>query len=112
MLILDNYLYVAAWGLTTDWSTKIDGRLYKINMDSKKRIYISKKPLGHLDGLEVDHEGNFLVSDWSAGIYKITPTGDTTVLYEVKKGLADIGWISNSKTLLIPYMNDNEIQGI
>lgn len=106
-------LYVAAWGLTTDWSTKISGRLYKINLKTKKISYISKKPLGQLDGLEMDEDGNFLVSDWVAGIvYKIKPDGDTSTFFKGKAGLADIGWIPNSKTLLIPYMNDNEILGL
>lgn len=112
LLVIGDELYVAAWGLTTDWSTKVDGRLYKININSKKITYISKEPLGHLDGLEINKNGDFLVSDWSAGkIYKIKPNGKTKMIYQGKKGLADIGLMPD-QTILIPMMNDNQIQGI
>ncbi len=113
LLVIGDDLYVAPWGLTTDWSTKVLGRLYKISLTSKELTFISKKPLGHLDGLEIDKSGNFLVSDWSAGlVYRINPDGKTTVIFKGNKGLADIGWIQASETLLIPYMNDNEILGV
>jgi hypothetical protein len=112
LLVVGDELYVAAWGLTTDRSTTISGRLYNINLLSKKISYISKTPLGNLDGLELSNSGEFIVSDWSAGVvYKIKKDGKTVLLYKGKKGLADIGWIPETDSLLIPYMNDNEILG-
>ena len=103
-------LYVAAWGLTTDWSTEVPGRLYKINTNTKKITYISKEPLGHLDGLERETHKSFLVSDWSAGkIYRIQENGKTELVFQGSKGLADIGYIKASKAIIVPYMNDNII---
>lgn len=113
LLYYKEELYVAAWGLTTDWSTKVNGRLYKINLKSKDISYISKEPLGHLDGLERTKEGNFIVSDWSAGsVYEITPKGKTKKIHQGPKGLADIGWIQDKGILLVPLMKDNKIEGI
>jgi hypothetical protein len=112
LLVVGDELYVAAWGLTTDWSTTTFGRLYSINLLSKKISYISKTALGNLDGLELSNSGEFIVSDWSAGVvYKIKKDGKTVLFYKGKKGLADIGWIPETGSLLIPYMNDNEILG-
>jgi DNA-binding beta-propeller fold protein YncE len=110
LLIIGRDMYVAAWGLTTDWNTKVDGRLYKINLDSKEVTYIIDKPLGHLDGLEQDKNSNFIVSDWSAGVvYKITPKGEISTIFKGKEGLADIGWIAALEMILIPYMKDNQV---
>ncbi len=103
-------LHVAAWGLTKDWSTKVMGRLYKINMNSKKITYISQKPLGHLDGLEFGNDGSFYISDWTHGkVFKIDSSGASSIIFEGEKGLADIGYNLYSNTLYIPYMNGNKV---
>ncbi len=113
LLYKDGKLYVAAWGLTRDWSTKVPGRLYSIDLDSKQIVYITKKPLGNLDGLEINNSGDFLVSDWVTGhIYQITESGKISTVYDGKKGLADIGFIPESDTILIPYMLGNKAIGI
>lgn len=114
LLIKNDNLYVASWGLTTDWTTEKLGRLYSINIKSKEVKYITSKPLGNLDGLEISNDGDFLVSDWVQGkIYKISSDGsDISVLYKGKKGLADIGYIAKSNTILIPSMLENLSFGI
>lgn len=110
LYILDGKLYVASWGYTKDWSTKKVGRLYSIDLKTRKREYITKAPLGNLDGLEVDEDGNFIVSDWVAGkVYEVSAQGDIKEIYQGKKGLADIGIILNKNLILIPMMLDNEV---
>lgn len=110
LLFQSGKLYVASWGLTTDWSTKVLGRLYSINIQEKKISYITKKPLGNLDGLEITGSGNFLVSDWVAGkIYKITQSGETELLLKTQKGSADIGFIPKKKLVIIPSMLQSKI---
>lgn len=110
LLVKGNLLYVAAWGLTTDWSTKTPGILYSINLKTKRMDFVIRGPLGNLDGLEIDNNGNFLVSDWVAGkIYRITPQGRITKIFEGKKGLADIGYIPQEDKILIPYMQNNKV---
>jgi len=111
LLVLDKKLYVASWGLTKDWSTKVPGRLYAIDLKTKKISYITKKPLGNLDGLEQDKKGNFIVSDWVAGkVFQVKPSGKTRTLFYGMKGSADIG-IENSRQqlLYIPRMNEGMI---
>ena len=113
LLVVGDQLIVAAWGLTKDFSTKVVGRLYSINIKNKKKTLITKKPLGHLDGIERLSDGNYLVSDWRKGlIYRVDKNGEAKVVFKGKRGLADIGYIPESKTILIPYMKDNKVFSI
>jgi len=110
LLIHGNKLIVAPWGLTTDWSTRKLGRLYAIDLGTKAITYISKKPLGNLDGLELNKDGNFLVSDWVAGkIYEVDMQGKTKTIFTGKKGLADIGYDIKTNRVFVPYMLDNKV---
>ncbi len=110
LLIDGNELVVASWGIgAPDWSTKVPGKLFSFNLDTKKKTIITKKPLGNLDGLE-KFGNDYLVSDWKAGkVYRVTPKGRSTELYYGMKGAADIGFIPAQKTLIIPRMSENQI---
>jgi len=114
LLFHNKKLFVAAWGLTTDWTTKILGRLYSIDIKTKAISYITTKPLGNLDGLEINNNGNFIVSDWVKGmIYEISADGKTiTTILDGKKGLADIGYIPQTNKILIPYMLNNSVESL
>jgi hypothetical protein len=110
LLIQGEKLIVAAWGLAEkDWSTKLSGHLYSIDLKTKEKKLITKKPLGNLDGLELSRDGSYLVSDWSAGlIYKVSPDGSVSKLsVKSEQGLADIGYIPQTDVLLVPHMNSN-----
>ncbi len=110
LLVLNKKLYVASWGLTKDWSTKISGRLYSLDLKTKQMRYVTKKPLGNLDGLEVDKKGNFIVSDWVAGkVFQIKPSGKAKTIFYGMKGSADIGIESSSGHLFIPRMNEGVV---
>lgn len=105
-------LYVAAWGLASpDWSTKTPGRLFSIDLKTKAIDFVTKEPLGNLDGLEMDSDGNFLVSDSAAGkIFRVfSKTGKARVLFFGFKGSADIGYIPKMNLLLVPRMGEDEI---
>lgn len=113
LIFKNGKLYVAAWGLTTDWSTKKRGRLYTIDIATKKINHISKPDMGNLDGLEIDQAGNFILSDWVAGkVFKLTPTGEMTTLYSAKKGTADIAIIPDKNLILVPEMVENQLTAI
>ncbi len=110
LLIKNHLMFVTSWGLTTDWSTKVPGRLYVINLITKEMKYITKTPVGNLDGLEFDQDGNFIVSDWVNGkIFRITHDGKVTTLFKGEKGLADIGYDRLSNQVFIPYMLSNKV---
>lgn len=111
LLVIGSDLYVASWGIpAADWSTKVPGHIFKISIQTKEKKFVTKAPLGNLDGLEVDQKGNFLVSDWMAGkVFRVSPAGDVTELFNGMKGSADIGFDVKSQKLFIPRMNENLI---
>jgi outer membrane protein assembly factor BamB len=110
LLVDGKELVVASWGIgATDWSTKVPGKLFSFNLETKKKTIITKKPLGNLDGLE-KFGNDYLVSDWKAGkVYRVSAKGKATELYYGMKGAADIGFITSTKTLIIPRMGENQI---
>lgn len=110
LLVLGNKLYIASWGLTKDWSTKTPGRLYSIDLKTKEMKYITKNPLGNLDGLELRANGKFLVSDWVAGkVFEVDMKGNAKLIFSGKQGLADIGYDKKTDRIFIPYMKDNKV---
>ncbi|MDZ4661555.1 MAG: hypothetical protein SGJ18_08035 [Pseudomonadota bacterium] len=112
LLVLGNQLVAAAWGFTQDWSGKNVGNLYSIGLTSKRITKITQKPLGNLDGLEVDNAGNYLVSDWVSGkIFRVRPNGKVDVLLHGFKGSADIAYVSAAKLLIVPRMQENMVSG-
>lgn len=115
LLIKDNTLYVASWGkgMKKDWSVKTKGKLYAVSLRNKKVTEITKEPLGSLDGLEFDNDGNFLVSDWMNGsVYRVSPSGTPTLLFQGPKGLADIGFNPDKNQIIAPLMKSNKVIGV
>jgi DNA-binding beta-propeller fold protein YncE len=112
LLYMDGRLYVAAWGtnLAKDWSTKSPGRIYYVVPKTKKIYYITKKPLGNLDGLEIDRDGNFIVSDWMAGkVYRVDRRGKSKLLRSGAKGFADIAFVPGLNLIVVPEMLENKV---
>lgn len=110
LLVHKGKLLVAAWGKTKDWSTPIPGRLFSVDLKTKEKTLITKISLGNLDGLEIDKSGNYLVSDWVAGlVYRIRPNGESEVILQGFKGAADIGYIPQKNLIVVPRMGENMI---
>ncbi|MCU0873254.1 MAG: hypothetical protein MUE50_13015, partial [Pirellulaceae bacterium] len=50
------------------------------------------------------------VSDWSAGkIFYIRQEGTVTLLMQLPKGSADLGYVPDKQLLLVPQMLENKI---
>ncbi len=66
----------------------------------------NSKPIGRLDGVEQDREGDFYVTDWMAGkLLHVSPHGEVETLLELQeKGSADIEYIPELDLLLLPMM--------
>lgn len=118
-LVVDgNTLYVAAWGFTpsTAQSPKVAGNFYQVDLRTKKKAVLSKKPLGQLDGLwQGPTKDTFYVSDWVAGkVFAITRkgwVGQVKGVGQLKitgtQGLADLSLSPHG--LLIPSMVENKL---
>lgn len=112
LLVEGDSLVVAAWGKPeADFSTKVPGHLYRLNLATGAKTLITPKPTGNLDGLESDGRGGYVVSDWMAGkIYRIAGNGETRLLRQFKQGTADIAYLPASRTLIVPHMQENRVQ--
>ena len=70
-------------------------------------------PIGSLDGIEADTAKNlYYVTDWTAGkVYAINSDGtDYKTLIDLQKqGTADLGFIADKRTVIIPLMQDNKL---
>ena len=107
-------LYVAAWGLpAADFSTKVPGRLYWLDLRTKKRFDVSRVPLGNLDGLEPASGGGWLTTDWLAGkLWRVEEKdGAATLLMEGLSGPADLGYDPKRRVIVVPQMNGDEVTG-
>ena len=112
---LDEHLVVASWGVMTDgFNTDVPGHIKTVQYLSKGIDPLhTTTPLGNLDGLEQDREGNFIVTDWSGGkVYMLDKDGKTSTLLSLNKGTADIdiGYVDGNGILLLPLMQDNKVQ--
>jgi len=109
-------LLIAPWGkeLQEDFSTKVLGHLIAVDLASKSISTVgSGEPIGNLDGLESDGEGNWLVTDWMAGaLYRIEPSGKANLVMDLSQGSADLGVINSEAMVLLPMMMDNKVVGV
>jgi hypothetical protein len=103
-------LIVGGWGKPeADFSTKVPGHLYMLDLKTKAKTLITKQPLGNIDGLEQEARGGFLVTDYMAGkVLQVTPTGESRVVRQFKPGLADHTFLyAQGDILIVPHMNEN-----
>lgn len=111
LLIDGDSLVVASWGKPeADFTTKVPGRLFKLDLKTKKKSLITPEPAGNFDGVESDGKGAYLVSDYLAGkIYRISADGKMEQLTQFTPGSADIGFIAAQNLLIVPHMNENKV---
>jgi hypothetical protein len=105
-------LIVGGWGKPeADFSTKVPGRLYMLDLKTKQKTLITKQPLGNIDGVEQEARGGFLLTDYMAGkLIQVSPTGESRVVRTFKPGLADHSFLyAQGDVLIAPHMNENTV---
>ncbi len=112
LLIESDKLVVAAWGAMNleDFSTKVPGRLMTVSLADKTITELGDKPIGNLDGIEPFDGESYIVTDWVAGkVFQITRAGEAKEILALTQGSADLGYISGTRTAIIPLMVDNKV---
>jgi outer membrane protein assembly factor BamB len=112
LLVESDRLVVAAWGaMKEDFSTETPGNLLTVSLADKTIANLgSGKPVGNLDGLEPFDAESYLVTDWVAGkVFQISRSGEAKELLRLSQGSADLGFISSSRTAIIPLMVDGKV---
>lgn len=104
---------VAAWGndIQDDFSTPRAGRILALNAETKEVTPWTEAPLGNLDGLEMDGPDAVIVSDWMAGtVFRLKRDGSCVTLLEGVQGTADLGFVPETRTLVVPAMSENVVR--
>lgn len=112
LLVEGDKLVVAPWGkIKQGFETETPGHLKTVDLSSKKISTLGDgTPVGHLDGVEPDGSGAYLVTDWMAGgLYRIKPSGEAELLLDLNQGSADLGIIPEKKLAIVPMMNDGSV---
>jgi len=110
LLLEDNQLIVAAWGLTTDYTTKVKGRVLSVDLKSLKPKAVALRPLGNLYGIASDGRDGYFVSDWCSGrIFHIAAGEEPRLLLQLPKGAAGIAYVPEVKLLIVPELTQNRI---
>jgi len=111
LLVDGDRLIVAGWGKPeADFTTKVPGRLFALDLKTKKKTLITPKPFGNIDGLELDGRGGYIITDYQKGLLvHVTSSGETRTLKEFKPGTADLAFVPGRNIAIIPHMNENKI---
>jgi sugar lactone lactonase YvrE len=111
LLVDGDRLLVAGWGKPeADFTTKVPGRLFALDLKTKKKTLITPKPFGNIDGLELDGRGGYIITDYQKGLLvHVTSSGETKTLKEFKPGTADLAFVPGRDIAIVPHMNENKI---
>jgi hypothetical protein len=105
-------LIVASFGKLPGEGQKEElGGLLIVNIEDQS---VSKfgggQPIGNLEGLQLLQLGLYLVTDWAAGVlYRVDAKGNADRLIKLSKGSADLIYLPDKKTVLIPIMLNNSL---
>lgn len=111
LLVDGDKLVVGGWGKPeADFTTKVPGRLFALNLQSKEKTLITPKPFGNIDGLESDGKGGYIVTDYIKGqVLRVRANGEATPIQQFTAGTADIGFVPSANILIVPHMNENKL---
>ena len=104
LLVADDHIYVAAWG------GENGGNLLKVSLNNKEVTKVSQEPIGNLDGIQLNNNNNFYISDWATGdIHEIDRKGKISKILTSEKSAGDILFHSGSGKLVLPMNHQNAV---
>jgi outer membrane protein assembly factor BamB len=108
----DGRILVAGWGRPNpDWSTEVPGHLKAVDIKTGAITSASDgKPIGNLDGIKTDGNGNWLVTDFMGGaLYRIDPSGAAYLLLDLDAGSADFEFVQAERLAVFPMFLDGKV---
>jgi len=112
LLVQGDRLILGAWGVRTEgFATEKAGHLKSISIGDKSIKSIGDgSPVGNLDGVEADLDGDYYVTDWMAGkLLHIEKSGKVDELLTLEQGMADHAVIPERDLIILPMMNSNKL---
>lgn len=89
-----------------------DGFLNTVGIEDGRVGAVTCLGAGVIDGIRLDNDGNYLVSQWEGRIYSITPSGEVTEIIdtmEERLNTADFEFIKKTNTLVVPTFLGNKV---
>ncbi|TKG96443.1 hypothetical protein EYV94_04115 [Puteibacter caeruleilacunae] len=111
LLVVGNDMYIGAWGNfdNEDPLSAPHGRFLKMDIATKQIEKVTNDPIGHLDGVQVFNNNEFLLSDWLAGVvFKTSKDGKNEIVLKSEKSIGDILYIADKKLLALPINLTNK----
>lgn len=112
VLVENGNLIVGSWGDIVDgFETDTAGHLKQVDRESGAvRSLGDGSEVGHLDGVQPDGDGNYLVTDWMSGdLYRIHTDGSFDSLMNLGQGLADHLVLLDQGLVILPQMMDGVV---
>lgn len=107
LVVKDNRLTVACWGLTTDFTTREPGRFLQIEGHTPRRI---SGPVGNLYGIVPDGTGGWIGTDFASGrVLHVSETSEPRVLLQLSPGAGGIEFIPGRELLIVPEITENRL---
>jgi sugar lactone lactonase YvrE len=86
---------------------------YILKLNPESKVYeVMVEGTGGIDGLNIDEEGNYIVSDWYGKVQYIKPDGQITILFDTSfetVNAADIFYEPSNHTLYVPTFRDGRV---
>jgi hypothetical protein len=87
------------------------GHLTTIDLGTGAVGRIGNAPIGHIDGIEPDGHGGWVVSDFTPGrLLRIGPDGSVEPLLTLSIGTADLHYLPDRQLLLVPMLRDDHLR--
>jgi hypothetical protein len=111
LLVDGGRLVVGGWGKPeADFTTKVPGRLYSLDLTTKAKTLITPMPFANIDGVESDGRGGYLVTDFMAGkVMDVGAGGEARLVRQFAQGAADLGFAPAARVIIMPHMNENKV---
>jgi sugar lactone lactonase YvrE len=112
LLVQGDKLIVASFGkLPGPGQEQELGGLLAVGLENQSVSKLGNgETIGNLDGLQLLQPGVYLVTDWAAGVlYRVDAKGKADRLIKLSKGSADLIYLPDKKTVLIPIMLNNTL---
>ncbi|WP_372016378.1 SMP-30/gluconolactonase/LRE family protein [Pseudoxanthomonas sp. 10H] len=87
------------------------GHLTTIDLATGAIGRIGNAPIGHIDGIEPDGRGGWVVTDFTPGrLLRIGPDGSVEPLLTLSIGTADLHYLPDRQLLLLPMLRDDHLR--
>jgi hypothetical protein len=86
------------------------GKLFAFDRVTRARTVITPQPIGGIDGIELDGQGGYLVTDvFGSRLLHINTAGAARTLLEFPSAGADFGYIASRRIAIVPFLNANSL---